>query len=97
MENFDLLFEKMSENYNYLQTIMGEVYERVKNDPTDESNIQLLEGLGNLAKRMLSTEASFVTSYGTTDDAVILMDRIEDKQTSLSRSLEETTLGSIRK
>ena len=93
MENFDLLFEKMSENYNYLQTIMGEVYERVKNDPTDESNIQLLEGLGNLAKRMLSTEASFVTSYGTTDDAVILMDKIEDKQAALSRSLEETTMG----
>ena len=93
MENFDLLFEKMNENYNYLQTIMGEVYEKVKIDPADESNIQLLEGLGNLAKRMLSTEASFVTSYGTTDDAVILMDKIEDKQAALSRSLEETTMG----
>ena len=30
MENFDLLFDKMNEDYNYLQTIMGVVYEKNK-------------------------------------------------------------------
>ena len=30
MENFDLLLDKMNENYSYLQTIMGVVYEKVK-------------------------------------------------------------------
>ena len=29
MENFDLILDKMNENYSYLQTIMGVVYEKV--------------------------------------------------------------------
>ena len=60
MENFDLLLDKMNENYSYLQTIMGVVYEKVKENPEDESSMELLESLGNLGKRMLSTEESLV-------------------------------------
>ena len=30
MENFDLILDKMNENYSYLQTIMGVVYEKSK-------------------------------------------------------------------
>ena len=52
MENFDLLLDKMNENYSYLQTIMGVVYEKVKENPEDESSMELLESLGNLGKRM---------------------------------------------
>ena len=95
MENFDLLFEKMSENYNYLQTIMGEVYERVKNDPTDESNIELLESLGNLAKRMLSTEESFVVSYSPRKETMDLMDRVETKKSALSDAMDSTIGGKV--
>ena len=36
MGNFDLLVDKMNENYNYLQTIMGVVNEKVKENPEDE-------------------------------------------------------------
>lgn len=36
MENFDLLLGKMDDNYSYLQTIMGVVYEKVKENPGDE-------------------------------------------------------------
>lgn len=93
MENFDLLFEKMNDNYNYLQTIMGAVYEKVKENPEDEYSRELLESLGNLGKRMLSTEESLVVSYGSTDEAINLMDRISDKKQALTTSLEETTMG----
>ncbi len=93
MGNFDLLFEKMNDNYNYLQTIMGAVYEKIKENPSDESNYQLLDALGNLGKRMLSTQESLVGSYCRTDDAVSLMDRIDDKKRDLTTSLEETTMG----
>lgn len=93
MENFDLLFEKMNDNYNYLQTIMGAVYEKVKENPEDEYSRELLEALGNLGKRMLSTEESLVVSYGSTDEAINLMDRINDKKQALTTSLEETTMG----
>ena len=92
MENFDLLFEKMNDNYNYLQTIMGAVYEKVKENPEDEYSRELLEALGNLGKRMLSTEESLVVSYGSTDEAINLMDRINDKKQALTTSLEETTM-----
>ena len=36
MENFDLLLDKMNENYSYLQTILGVVYEKVKENSSDE-------------------------------------------------------------
>lgn len=93
MGNFDLLFEKMNDNYNYLQTIMGAVYEKVKENPEDEYSRELLESLGNLGKRMLSTEESLVVSCGSTDEAINLMDRISDKKQALTTSLEETTMG----
>lgn len=93
MGNFDLLFEKMNDNYNYLQTIMGAVYEKVKENPEDEYSRELLESLGNLGKRMLSTEESLVVSYGSPDEAINLMDRINDKKQALTTSLEETTMG----
>lgn len=93
MGNFDLLFEKMNDNYNYLQTIMGAVYEKVKENPEDEYSRELLESLGNLGKRMLSTEESLVVSYGSPDEAINLMDRISDKKQALTTSLEETTMG----
>ena len=93
MGNFDLLVDKMNENYNYLQTIMGVVNEKVKENPEDEYSRELLKSLGNLGKRMLSTEESLVVSYGTTDEAINLMDRISDKKQALTTSLEETTMG----
>ena len=93
MENFDLLNEKMNEIYNYLLGIMGEIDKKIKENPNDESNYQLLEDLGNLGKRMLSTQESLAVSYGTTDEAINLMDRINDKKQALTTSLEETTMG----
>ena len=93
MENFDLLVDKMNENYNYLQTIMGVVNEKVKENPEDEYSRELLKSLGNLGKRMLSTEESLVVSYGSPNEAINLMDRISDKKQTLTTSLEETTMG----
>lgn len=93
MDNFDLLFGKMNENYNYLQEIMRAVNEKIKENPHDESNYQLLDALGNLGKRMLSTQESLVGSYCRTDEAVSLMDRIDDKKQTLTTSLEKTTMG----
>lgn len=93
MGNFDLLVDKMNENYNYLQTIMGVVNEKVKENPEDEYSRELLKSLGNLGKRMLSTEESLVVSYGSPDEAINLMDRISDKKQTLTTSLEETTMG----
>lgn len=93
MENFDLLVDKMNENYNSLQTIMGVVYEKVNENPDDEYSRELLELLGNLGKRMLSTEESLVVYYGSPDEAINLMDRISDKKQALTTSLEETTMG----
>lgn len=95
MDNFDLLFDKMNENYNYLQEIMGAVNEKIKENPSNESNYQLLDALGNLGKRMLSTQESLVESYCRTDEGVILMDRLDDKKKALTTSLEETTMGKI--
>ena len=92
MENFDLILDKMNENYSYLQTIMGVVYEKVKENPEDESSMELLESLGNLGKRMLSTEESLVGPYCHTDEAITLIDKIEEKKNSLTTSLEETTI-----
>ena len=93
MGNFDLLVDKMNENYNYLQTIMGVVNEKVKENPEDEYSRELLKSLGNLGKRMLSTEESLVVSYGSPNEAINLMDRISDKKQTLTTSLEETTMG----
>lgn len=93
MDNFDLIFTKMNENYDYLQNIMGEVYEKIKENPSDEANYQLLDALGNLGKRMLSTQESLVESYCLSDNAANLIDRIDEKKQVLTSSLEENTMG----
>lgn len=93
MENFDLLHGNMDDNYSYLQTIMGVVYEKVKENPGDEYSRELLESLGNLGKRMLSTEETLVVSYGAPNETINLIDRISDKKQALTTSLEETTMG----
>lgn len=43
----------MDENYNYLQTITGIVYEKLKENPEDEYSRELLESLGNLEKNVI--------------------------------------------
>lgn len=97
MENFDLLFDKMNEDYNYLQTIMGVVYEKIKENPSDEYSIELLELLGNLSKRMLSREFSFVASYCNRNDAIRLIGKIEERKNTLTTSLEKTTIKKTNK
>lgn len=41
---------------------------------------------------MLSTEETLVVSYGSTDEAISLMDGINEKKQSLTPILEETTM-----
>ena len=71
----------------------GKKWQKVKENPEDEYSRELLKSLGNLGKRMLSTEESLVVSYGSPDEAINLMDRISDKKQTLTTSLEETTMG----
>ena len=53
MENFDSIWDNMTNSYNQLEQIMSAVYQQTQSNPTDENSQNLLQGLGDVAKSMI--------------------------------------------
>lgn len=90
MENFDFVFDKMSKNYSELELIMSAVYQQTQNDPTDENSQSLLQGLGNVAKGIISSQRDFTVAYCDPQMKEVLVASLDDKLESLSKALESS-------
>ena len=90
MENFGFVYDKMSENYNALEQMMGTMYQQLLEDPTNENTKNILAGLGDIGKKMLSSQSDFVSIYADPSQKEALMARLDDKIQVLSNALEET-------
>ncbi len=91
MENFDFIYDSMTKNYSDLEQIMGAVYQKIQSDPTDENNIELLQGLGGIAKNMIESQKEFTTNYGDPSIKETIVANLDDKQQALMKALGETT------
>ena len=90
MKNFDSIFEKMSNNYSELEQIMGDLYQQIQNDPVDEHSQLLLQGLGNVAKGIISSQRDFAVAYCDSQMKDMLVARLDEKEESLVKALESS-------
>lgn len=91
MENFDFIYDSMTKNYSDLEQIMGAIYQKTQSDPTDESNFELLQGLGEVAKNMIESQKEFTTAYGDPSIKETVVANLNDKQQTLMKALGESS------
>ncbi len=87
MESFNNVYDNLSVAYAHLESIMGSLYEELRKDPSNQKNSDLLQGLGEVATKILSSQKDFVEGYGEKDIKDVLMANIDSKETVLKSAL----------
>lgn len=62
-EQFDYVYEQMNKSFSYVEGMMGVICDKIKNDPTNSENIEILEGLGEIALKILYSQREFTDVY----------------------------------
>lgn len=88
-ENFGQIYDSMSRTYSELESMMGTIYEEMQNNPSDERNNNLLQGLGSIGLKMLFSQRDFTESYGDNDLKETLVSKLDEKITTLSNDLSQ--------
>ncbi len=91
MENFDFIYDRMNKNYSDLEQIMGAIYQKAQSDPTDESNYELLQGLGEVAKNMIELQKEFTMEYGDSSIKEVVVANLDNKQQALMQALGKSS------
>ena len=89
-DSFSNIYDSMNDNFGELERIMGSIYQYTQSNPSDENAKGLLLGLGEVAKKMIGSQREFTISYGDAAIKDSLVDRLNDKESALASSLEET-------
>ncbi len=86
MDNsFEHIYDNMTNNRGYLDSMISSVYDDFKGNPTDEYLKQILEGLVNVYKGMLSTQAEFTSSYADPSIKENMVSSLQDKLNDLEK------------
>lgn len=79
IDDFDAVYNKINTSFEYVKDMMGVMYDRLINDPTNEEIKEIYEGLGDAALRILSSQRDFIDVYATGEMKDYYMERVEDK------------------
>ena len=79
--NKDNIYDKLNENYNYLDSIMGAIYDETL--PLEKES--LLQALGELGCKLLQTQKEIV------HDDLLLVSKVEEKENVLLNALNDIT------
>lgn len=79
----------MTLTYSELESIMGTIYEEMQNNPSDDRNANLLQGLGSIGLKMLSSQRDFTEMYGDVDLKETLVSKLDEKMSVLSNALSQ--------
>ena len=82
----DNLYNKLNDNYEYLERIMGAIYDETL--PLEKAT--LLQTLGELGYKLLQVQKELVQ-----DDA-LLVNKVESKETALLNALKENNNKNIK-
>ncbi len=88
MENFDHVYDNLTSVYSEIEKIMGEVYEDIQLNH-NERDILMLQKLGSVALKTLSTQKDLIQRYGDKELSYSLLSNIDSKAMSLSRALDQ--------
>ena len=87
MDKFGRVYDNLSSIYSELEDIMGSLYEELQNEPTNMEKSNLLQGLGSVANRILSSQMEFVESYGDPQYKDNLLTNLDNRQSALLDAL----------
>lgn len=87
MEKFGATYDNLSTIYSGLEDIMVSIYEDLQNDPTNVEKSNLLQGLGNVALKVLYSQMQFVDDYEESHLKENLLSSLDSKAAMLSDTL----------
>ena len=88
--DFSRIYDGMTYNYNKLDSIMSDLFDYLRVNPSDEMAKEALTRLASFARDMLSLQADFTDVYGIDDMKNALISNLDSKIESLS-GLEEAS------
>lgn len=89
--NFEEVYDSMTQSYSELESIMGNIYQANGNQ-----NNEMIQVLGNVAKKMITTQISFVEGYADPSIKNSLVSNLESKYEVLSNALGQEQERHIR-
>ena len=95
MEDFGTLYDKMSANYSTIESMMGEVYSQIQDDPSNSQLQSILQRLGDVAKGMLQSQISFTETYCKDDVKDLLVENLSNRYDGLEEALNNTNGRSL--
>lgn len=90
MDNFGMVYDKMNSNYSAIENMMGVIYQQMQESPDNQQLQSILQGLGDIAKGMISSQMDFTEAYCDPNFKDFLMSQLCDKQSVLSNALTES-------
>lgn len=78
-EDFEIVYNKINTSFEYVEGMMGVIYDKLINDPMNEEIKEIYEGLGDAALRILSSQRDFVEVYAAGEMKDYYMEKVEDK------------------
>lgn len=89
MEKFVMVYDKMNSNYSAIENMMGVIYQQIQESPDNQQLQSILQGLGDIAKGIISSQMDFTEEYCDPSLKYSLMNKLSDKQSVLSNALNE--------
>jgi len=91
-EKFYSMYDDMTKTYEVVEQMMAAVYDEMVSNPSNEQNYRVLQGLGDIALRTLTSQENFVFTYCQDNQIKERMfNRIEEKKEMLRTSLKKDT------
>lgn len=89
MEKFDDMYSSLNGVYSELESIMGSLYDELQVDPTNVDKANILQGLGSVALKVISSQQQLVESYGPKEYQDTLISNLDAKASALSKALKQ--------
>ena len=95
MDDFGTIYDKMSANYSVIESIMTTIYSKIQSDPSNNQLLDILQGLGDVAKDMLQSQISFTETYCKDSIKDSLVSNLSDRYDTLQDALNKTNGRSL--
>ena len=89
MEKFVMVYDKMNSNYSAIENMMGVIYQQIQESPDNQQLQSILQGLGDIAKGIISSQMDFTEAYCDPSLKYSLINKLSAKQSVLLNALNE--------
>ena len=88
-KDFAVVYGGFDEVYNDLKSVMSNLYETIQREPEVEDNKQLLEKLGEISLKLLSSQRRLVNVYGDRCTKDLYVSLTDSKKSNMEEALNQ--------